>query len=119
MRQPAWNCLCLSVRIFLTTAAILVLVTPGRLGAQPAAVEQQHSGIEIKRSGALTSREAPAEHFTGQVHIQSLFQEHDPSQTSTAYVTFAPGARSAWHTHPLGQILIVTAGVGRVQRHTH
>jgi 4-carboxymuconolactone decarboxylase len=72
--------------------------------------------ITITRGGAQPSRLAPAEHFTGSVRIDPLFQNTDLSQTSGSYVTFEPGARSAWHTHPLGQTLIVTAGTGRVQR---
>ena len=72
--------------------------------------------IQITRSGAQPSRKAPAEYFTGFVRIDPLFEAHEPSHTSGAYVTFEPGARSVWHTHPLGQILIVTAGAGRIQR---
>jgi 4-carboxymuconolactone decarboxylase len=72
--------------------------------------------IKITRSGTQPSRKAPAEYFTGSVRIYPLFEANDPSHTSGASVTFEPGGRSAWHTHPLGQILIVTAGVGRVQR---
>jgi len=72
--------------------------------------------IKITRSGSQPSVKAPAENFTGSVRVDPLFQARDPSRTSGAYVTFEPGARSAWHTHPLGQTLIVTAGSGRVQR---
>jgi len=72
--------------------------------------------IKITRSGAQPSRKAPAEYFTGSVRIDPLFEANDPGRTSGASVTFEPGARTAWHTHPLGQILIVTAGAGRVQR---
>ena len=72
--------------------------------------------IKITRSGAQPSRKAPAEYFTGSVRIAPLFEANDPGRTSGASVTFEPGARTAWHTHPLGQILIVTAGAGRVQR---
>ncbi len=72
--------------------------------------------MEIKRSGTQPSQKGPAEYFTGTVRIDPLFQANAPSRTSGAYVTFEPCARSAWHTHPLGQLLIVTAGVGRVQR---
>src|SRR5712692_5590822 len=61
------------------------------------------------------SRKGPAEYFTGTVRVDPLFQAPDPARVSGGGVTFEPGARSAWHTHPLGQILIVTAGVGRVQ----
>ena len=72
--------------------------------------------IIITRSGSQPSRQGPAENFTGSVRVDPLFQANDPSRTSGASVTFEPGARSAWHTHPAGQILIVTAGLGRVQR---
>jgi 4-carboxymuconolactone decarboxylase len=72
--------------------------------------------MEITRSGTQPSQKGPDEYFTGTVRIDPLFQPATPSRTSGAYVTFEPCARSAWHTHPLGQILVVTAGVGRVQR---
>jgi 4-carboxymuconolactone decarboxylase len=81
--------------------------------APPSGTESQ---ILITRSGAQPSRKAPAGYFTGSVRIDPLFEVREPSHTSGAYVTFEPGARSAWHTHPLGQILIVTAGTGRIQR---
>jgi len=71
--------------------------------------------VTVTRSGSQPSSKAPAEHFTGSVRIDPLFQANEPSRTSGAQVTFEPGARTAWHTHPLGQILIVTAGSGRVQ----
>lgn len=72
--------------------------------------------IEIKRSGSQASTKGPADWFTGTVRIDPLFQPKDPARAVGASVTFEPGARTAWHTHPLGQTLIVTAGVGRVQR---
>ncbi|MEO8431159.1 MAG: cupin domain-containing protein [Acidobacteriota bacterium] len=72
--------------------------------------------MEIRRSGSQPSARGPAEHFTGVVCVDPLFQSSDPSRVSGASVTFEPGARSAWHTHPLGQMLIVTSGLGRVQR---
>ena len=72
--------------------------------------------ITIARSGSQPSRQGPAENFTGSVRVDPLFQAHDPSRASGARVTFEPGARTAWHMHPLGQTLLVTAGVGRVQR---
>ena len=81
-----------------------------------AASSKQAQKITITRSGSQPSRQAPAQYFTGSVRIDPLFQAKDPSHTSGSYVTFEPGARSAWHTHPLGQTLIVTAGTGRVQR---
>ncbi|MFL5666125.1 MAG: cupin domain-containing protein [Ktedonobacteraceae bacterium] len=72
--------------------------------------------MEIKRSGSQPSGKGSAENFTGAVRIDSLFQTPDPACTSGSSVTFEPGARTYWHTHPLGQTLIVTAGCGRVQR---
>lgn len=72
--------------------------------------------MEIKRAGSQASMKGPAEWFTGAVRIDPLFHAPEPALVSGASVTFEPGARTAWHTHPLGQTLIVTAGAGRVQR---
>jgi quercetin dioxygenase-like cupin family protein len=72
--------------------------------------------MEIKRSGSQPSVKASSEWFTGTVRIDPLFHAPDPALVQGASVTFEPGARSVWHTHPLGQTLIVTAGCGRVQR---
>ncbi|EJB08120.1 hypothetical protein Rleg9DRAFT_7148 [Rhizobium leguminosarum bv. trifolii WSM597] len=72
--------------------------------------------MEIKRSGSQPSAKGPADWFTGTVRIDPLFQVTDPARAAGASVTFEPGARTAWHTHPLGQTLIVTSGCGRVQR---
>ncbi len=72
--------------------------------------------MEIKRSGSQASRQRPAEYFTGTVRLDPLFQAPEPARVSGASVTFEPGARTAWHTHPLGQTLIVTFGRGWVQR---
>lgn len=72
--------------------------------------------MEIKRNGLQPSGKGPAEWFTGSVRIDPLFQAPDPARAAGASVTFEPGARTAWHTHPLGQTLIVTAGLGWVQR---
>jgi quercetin dioxygenase-like cupin family protein len=71
--------------------------------------------MEIERNGSQPSGRGSSEYFTGTVRIDPLFQPHDPARTLGASVTFEPGARTAWHAHPLGQILIVTAGYGRVQ----
>jgi len=71
--------------------------------------------MDIKRSGAQPSAKGQADYFTGTVRIDPLFQAPDPARVVGASVTFEPGARTAWHTHPLGQILIVTAGAGFVQ----
>jgi quercetin dioxygenase-like cupin family protein len=72
--------------------------------------------MDIKRSGSQPSTKAAAEYFTGTVRIDPLFQAPDPARVGGASVTFEPGARTAWHSHPLGQTLIVTAGCGRAQR---
>jgi quercetin dioxygenase-like cupin family protein len=72
--------------------------------------------MEIKRSGAQPSGKGPAEWFTGTVRIDPLFNPPDPARVAGAMVTFEPGARTAWHTHPLGQTLIVMTGLGWVQR---
>ncbi|HEY9248681.1 MAG TPA: cupin domain-containing protein [Rariglobus sp.] len=72
--------------------------------------------MKITRNGSLPSTRGSADCFTGAVRIDPLFQPGAPSRMFGASVTFEPGARTAWHTHPVGQILIVTAGVGRVQR---
>src|SRR5207245_9089036 len=72
--------------------------------------------MDIKRSGSQPSGKGPAEYFTGTVRIDPLFQANAPARAVGASVTFEPGARTAWHTHPLGQTLIVTAGCGRAQR---
>ena len=72
--------------------------------------------MEIKRPGSQPSTKGPAENFTGTVRIDPLFGAVEPSRVSAGIVTFEPCARSAWHTHPLGQKLIVTSGCGRVQR---
>jgi len=72
--------------------------------------------MNITRIGTQPSGKGPAEWFTGTVRIDPLFQTEAPARVAGATVTFEPGARTAWHTHPLGQTLIVTAGFGRVQR---
>ena len=72
--------------------------------------------MEIMRIGSRPSGKGPAEWFTGTVRIDPLFDAPEPARAGGASVTFEPGARTAWHTHPLGQTLIVTAGVGWVQR---
>jgi quercetin dioxygenase-like cupin family protein len=72
--------------------------------------------MEIKRSGSQPSGKGPADWFTGVVRIDPLFPATAPARAAGNAVTFEPGARTAWHTHPLGQVLIVTAGCGRAQR---
>jgi len=72
--------------------------------------------MEIKRVGSQPSEKGPSDWFTGTVRIDPLFRAPEPAPVAGASVTFEPGARTAWHTHPLGQTLIVTAGCGRAQR---
>jgi len=72
--------------------------------------------IKVTRAGSQPSAKGPAENFTGSVRVDFLFQVEEPARTSCALVTFEPGARTAWHMHPLGQRLIVTAGAGWVQQ---
>jgi quercetin dioxygenase-like cupin family protein len=94
-----------------TTALSLALAAPAL--AQSGQGAQQ---MTIARAGTQASAKGPAQNFTGSVRVDPLFGAHAPSTTAGAYVTFEPGARSAWHTHPAGQVLVVTAGVGRVQQ---
>ena len=89
-----------------------MLATLALLGA--ASMEAQT--LVITRGGSRPVRPGPAENFTGGVRVEMLFEALDPSHASGGSVTFEPGARTAWHSHPRGQILIVTAGTGRVQR---
>ena len=71
--------------------------------------------MEITRVGSQPSTKGPDDWFTGTVRIDPLFQVHEPARAASSMVTFEPGARTAWHTHPLGQTLIVTAGCGWAQ----
>ena len=72
--------------------------------------------MDIKRNGSQPSSKGPAEWFTGSLRVKPLYEAPVPAHARGASVTFEPGARTAWHTHPLGQTLIVTSGCGRVQR---
>src|SRR5262245_36326380 len=106
----------LSRRSFLKTTGA-ALATPAILRAQVEAPspQAQQVNMEIKRVGSQASVKGPEDWFTGTVRIDPLFQANAPARTSSASVTFEPGARTAWHTHPLGQNLIVTAGCGWAQ----
>lgn len=94
------------IRVTATVAAIALL----------AAVSVDAQSLIISRGGSRPVRPAPAQDFTGTARVEMLFEALDPSHASAGTVTFEPGARTAWHSHPRGQILIVTAGIGRVQR---
>jgi 4-carboxymuconolactone decarboxylase len=102
----------MATNILATIGVSLLMFVSGVQSQTPS----DQGAIRIMRNGSQPSRQAPAEHFTGSVRIDPLFQATAPARASGALVTFEPGARTAWHTHPLGQILIVTAGTGRVQR---
>jgi quercetin dioxygenase-like cupin family protein len=106
------------------TVTALSLALAGAASAQTAPLTAPASStpsagaadMVITRAGSQPSAKGPAQFFTGNVRVDPLFAANKPPNTSGAYVTFEPGARSAWHAHPMGQVLIVTAGVGRVQR---
>ncbi|MBB5764784.1 quercetin dioxygenase-like cupin family protein [Methylorubrum rhodesianum] len=83
---------------------------------QPSAAGPSDAAITVQRSGSQPSAKGSPEWFTGSVRVDPLLREMPPSRMSGGLVTFEPGARTAWHTHPLGQTLIVTAGAGRVQQ---
>src|SRR5215212_2247493 len=104
----------------LTIAPNLRSLSPLDVRCQPSRLcgraEQRSATMEIKRSGSQPSGKGPAEWFTGTVRIDPLFTAPPPARVAGAAVTFEPGARTAWHTHPLGQTLIVTAGCGWAQR---
>jgi quercetin dioxygenase-like cupin family protein len=105
-------------RNFLKIAGTMALTLPAILRGRAGycVTERLEFDMEIKRNGSQPSSKGPADWFTGTVRVDPLFQAIAPARASGASVTFEPGARTAWHTHPLGQILIVTAGCGRVQR---
>ena len=100
------------MKIFATIAISVGMLASG---AQSQTSTEQEA-IRITRSASQPPRPAPADNFTGAARIDSSFQTNAPARMSGARVVFEPGARTAWHTHPLGQLLIVTAGTGRVQR---
>jgi quercetin dioxygenase-like cupin family protein len=91
----------------------LVLAHPDQAGISSA---QGTPTVEITRNGSQPSTRGSVENFTGAVRVDPLFSARDPSRASGASVTFEPGARTAWHTHPAGQRLIVTVGFGLVQQ---
>jgi quercetin dioxygenase-like cupin family protein len=102
-------------RSFLRTITLAGLAFPAILRVQTTAAETRKLNMEIKRIGSQPSVKGPADWFTGTVRIDPLFEPNASARAGAATVTFEPGARTAWHTHPLGQRLIVTAGAGRVQ----
>jgi quercetin dioxygenase-like cupin family protein len=99
-------------RRHIVAAASATLAAAASANAQDA---KQGAGLKITRSGSEPSRRGPPQNFTGGVRVDSPFRGSAPARIGGAFVTFEPGARTAWHTHPLGQTLIVTAGHGWVQ----
>jgi quercetin dioxygenase-like cupin family protein len=104
-------------RLLAATGSLAALAGAGRASTQglTALTERRNGTMEIKRNGSQPSGQGPADYFTGQVRVDRLFEAPDPARVRGASVTFEPGARTAWHTHPLGQTLIVTSGLGWVQ----
>src|SRR6266513_1904769 len=100
------------------TAAGVAALTTRRVAAEMSPAEQRSRDmdIDIKRNGSRPSTKGSPDYFTGTVRVDPLFQAPDPGRVSGGSVTFEPGARTAWHTHPLGQTLIITFGCGWVQR---
>jgi quercetin dioxygenase-like cupin family protein len=100
----------------LLTAMVMSLSLFASAYAQANQVSEGSQAITITRSGSQPSGKGPTENFTGMVRVDPLFNPPAPARARGVSVTFEPGARTAWHTHPLGQTLIVTAGCGLVQR---
>jgi quercetin dioxygenase-like cupin family protein len=106
-------------RRILAASGGLAAMAAAKLGtaeAPTARTKGRNGTMDITRSGSQPSRKGPAEYFTGSVRIDPLFQAPEPARVGGGSVTFEPGARTAWHTHPLGQTLIITSGFGWVQR---
>jgi quercetin dioxygenase-like cupin family protein len=99
------------MKLLMPAAAFL-----GALAFAPVQANDAVQNISVTRSGSQPSSQGPGQFFTGAVRVDPLFPANAPSRVSGALVTFEPGARSAWHTHPVGQVLIVTAGRGLVQQ---
>ena len=106
----------LSLSLLASTLSVASAQTSGSTTTPPTTMVQNSPTIAITRIGSQPSQPAPAEYFTGAARVSPLPPANEPSRLGGASVTFEAGARSAWHTHPLGQTLIVTSGVGRVQR---
>ena len=104
----------MKIKPFAATALMLALLSVASAQTTPEGTPAQK--MTITRSGTRTPNKGPEQNFTGNVSVEPLFPVNSPSRTSGGSVTFEPGARSAWHTHPLGQTLIVTAGTGLVQQ---
>ena len=104
------------MRIFIANAILFSALVSGAQSQTTKDPKVEHETIRIWRNGSQPSRHTTTENFTGSVRVDPLFQANAPARANGSLVTFEPGARTSWHAHPLGQILIVTAGTGRVQR---
>jgi quercetin dioxygenase-like cupin family protein len=102
-------------RYLLAAGGGLAALAAGAAAANAAPTPRRNAIMEIKRSGSQPSGKGPADYFTGTVRVDPLFKASDPARVVGASVTFEPGARTAWHTHPLGQTLIITSGFGLAQ----
>lgn len=114
MKRFAFMTLMLSLLCPAIVKAADISSIPGQSTARPVPAGTSQK-IEISRDRSRPVGQGPAEYFTGSVSMDRLFQQNDHARAAAATVTFQPGARTAWHRHPLGQRLIVTAGTGRVQ----
>jgi quercetin dioxygenase-like cupin family protein len=104
-------------RVLAATGGLAALAAGAAAAQTPnVTIAGRNGTMQITRSGSQPSRKGPAEYFTGAARIDPLFQAPDPARVGGGSVTFEPAARSAWHTHPLGQTLIITSGLGWVQR---
>jgi len=102
--------------VFAVAASLAVSsALPSRAHAQAQYSSKPGAGMQLFRNGSRPSQTGPAEWFTGKVRIDPIYTAEAPSRVGAAQVTFEPGARTAWHSHPLGQILVVTSGVGWTQ----
>lgn len=111
----------IAAAIMSLTLGASALAQTGTTGTAPASsaagnADGNPAHMVIARAGSQASTKGPAQNFTGSVRVDPLFGARAPSSVSGAAVSFEPGARSAWHTHPMGQVLIVTAGAGRIQQ---
>jgi quercetin dioxygenase-like cupin family protein len=98
------------------SGGLITMAATSLAAAETSATRARNGTMDIKRNGSRPSVKGPAEYFTGSVRVDPLFQAPNPAHVTGGLVTFEPGARTAWHTHPLGQTLVVTMGYGRVQR---
>ena len=103
----------ISRRYALAAGSALVTLAAGRAVAQPI---ETNTAMQIRRAGSQPSVKGPADYFSGTVRVDPMFPATAPSRVNASHVTFEPGSRSNWHTHPLGQTLVITSGFGWVQR---